>query len=165
MLKKTVTYKDFNDQQVTEDLYFNLSADEWMEMEVDHEEGFGEFLKKIIADGNNKIIFAEFKKFILAAYGQKSADGRRFTKSPELSHEFSQTAAYQELFLEIATDGDKMGDFFNGLMTKEMADRFSMAKLPTVAGIALPSDPRDPAFQALQATANESRLPPPAPHS
>lgn len=150
MIKKSVKYKDFNDNPCEEDLYFNLSADEWMEIDVDHQEGYGEYLKRVVSEGVNKVIYAEFKKLILTAYGQKTSDGKSFRKSSEISHEFSQTAAYQTMFLEIATDGDKMADFINGLIPKEFADRIAASNQQIVAGISMPTDVRDPAFKAMQ---------------
>lgn len=122
MLKKSITYSDYNDVQRTEDFYFNLSRSEIAEMELGVDGGFSELLKKIIATKNTKELMAQFKKLILTAYGEKSADGKRFIKSPELSEEFSQTEAYSELFFELM-DADKAANFVNSILPKDLVPK------------------------------------------
>lgn len=116
MLKKTITYVDYNGSERTEDFYFNLSKAEVMEMEMGTEGGLTEMINRIIAAQDAPTIIAVFKKFILKAYGQKSPDGKRFIKSDELAEAFSQTEAYSQLFMELATDADKAAEFFNGIV-------------------------------------------------
>jgi hypothetical protein len=121
MLKKTISYKDYNDNQIVEDFYFNLSKSEIAEMELEVVGGFSELLKRIIATKNNKELMAQFKKLILKSYGEKSADGKRFVKSSDLSEAFSQTEAYSELFFELM-DADKAAAFVNGILPKELQE-------------------------------------------
>ena len=116
MLKKTFTYTDFNGVERTEDHYFNLSKAELMEMELSTTGGLAEMINKIVAAQDAPAIVKIFKELVLKAYGQKSADGRRFIKSKELSDEFSQTEAYSELFMELATDADAAAKFVNGIV-------------------------------------------------
>lgn len=121
MLKKTISYKDYNDVDRTEDFYFNLSKSEIAEMELGVDGGLSELLKKIIATKNNKELMAQFKKLILTAYGEKSPDGKRFIKSEELSTAFAQTEAYAELFFELMKDGgEKAAEFVNSILPKDM---------------------------------------------
>mgnify|MGYP007115357391 CR=1 FL=1 len=116
MLKKTFTYTDFNGVERTEDHYFNLSKAELMEMELSTTGGLAEMINKIVAAQDAPAIVKMFKELVLKAYGQKSADGRRFIKSQELSDEFSQTEAYSQLFMELATDADAAAKFVNGIV-------------------------------------------------
>lgn len=116
MLKKTFTYTDFNGVERTEDHYFNLSKAELMEMELSTTGGLAEMINKIVAAQDAPAIVKIFKDLVLKAYGQKSADGRRFIKSKELSDEFSQTEAYSQLFMELATDADAAAAFVNGIV-------------------------------------------------
>ena len=48
MLKKTVTYEDFNGVERTEDFYFNLTEAELVDMDMDENNGLAEKLQKII---------------------------------------------------------------------------------------------------------------------
>ena len=116
MLKKTFTYTDFNGVERTEDHYFNLSKAELMEMELSTTGGLAEMINKIVNAKDAPAIVKVFKDLVLKAYGQKSADGRRFIKSKELSEEFAQTEAYSQLFMELATDADAAAKFVNGIV-------------------------------------------------
>lgn len=116
MLKKTITYTDYNDVERTEDFYFNLTKAEMAEMELSTEGGLADMIKRIVAAKDTPTIISVFKKLILKAYGEKSADGKRFIKSEELSTGFSQTEAYSVLFMELATDDKAASDFVNGII-------------------------------------------------
>lgn len=119
MLKKTITYTDYNGVERTEDHYFNLSKAESMEMEMSTSGGLSEMIRKIVAAQDTPAIIKIFKEIILKAYGQKSPDGRQFIKSPELSKAFSETEAYSQLFMELATDADAAAKFVNGIVPNE----------------------------------------------
>lgn len=118
MLKKTITYTDYNDVERTEDFYFNLTKAEIMEMEMSTSGGLGEMINKIVAAQDAPSIIKIFKDLVLKAYGQKSPDGRRFIKSEELRREFEQTEAYSQLFMELATNADEASAFVNGIIPK-----------------------------------------------
>lgn len=122
MLKKTITYVDYNDNKITEDFYFNLSKSELAEMEMSKAGGFADLLKKVINTQDMPALAKIFKEFILKAYGEKSDDGRRFVKSPELSKAFSETPAYDGLFVELMSDEDKAAEFFMAIIPSEYAN-------------------------------------------
>ena len=116
MLKKTVTYVDYNGVERTEDFYFNLSKAEVAEMELSVQGGFSKMLEEIIASKDNVQIVNLFKQMVLKSYGEKSPDGRRFIKSEEIAQAFAQTEAYSEIFMELALNEDKAAEFVNGIL-------------------------------------------------
>lgn len=116
MLKRTITYKDWNDVERTEDFYFNLTKTEVTEMELSTEGGLVEKIHRIVARQDGTEIMKVFEDVLLRSYGQKSPDGRRFMKSDELSREFSETPAYDVLFMELVTDPEKAAAFINGIV-------------------------------------------------
>jgi hypothetical protein len=116
MLKKTITYEDYDGNKRTEDFYFNLSKAEILEMEMGVSGGMTQMLNRIIAEQDSEKIIKTFKEIILKAYGEKSPDGKRFIKSEELSTAFSQTEAFSQLFMELATDADAAAKFVNGII-------------------------------------------------
>ena len=122
MLKKKVTYTDYNGVERTEDFYFNLSKAEIMEMELGTTGGFAEMIQKVVAAQDAPTLIKIFKDLVLKAYGEKSADGKRFIKSDEIATAFSQTEAYSQIFMELATDADAATKFVNGIIPKDMAD-------------------------------------------
>lgn len=118
MLKKTITYTDYNGTERTEDFYFNLTKAELMEMEMETVGGLENKLKKIVAAQDTPQIIEVFKDIIGRSYGEKSDDGKRFIKSPEITNAFFQTEAYSELFMEMATDDKAAAAFINGIVPK-----------------------------------------------
>lgn len=121
MLKKTITYTDYDGVERTEDFYFNLSKAEIMTMEMETTGGMQKRLEKIANEKDNKHLFEMFRDIILRAYGEKSLDGKRFIKSQELSDAFAQTEAYTELFMELLTDEKAMAAFVNGIIPQSLA--------------------------------------------
>lgn len=130
MLKKKITYTDYNGVERSEDFYFNLSKAELMEMEMGTAGGFAEMIQRIVDAHDAASIIKVFKELVLKAYGEKSADGKRFVKSPELSEAFSQTEAYSILFMELATDADAAANFVNGIMPEGAAKQGKVLEAP-----------------------------------
>lgn len=119
MLKKTVTYVDFDGNERTEDFFFNLTEQEIAEMELSTEGGLGNFINKAVAAKSQVELIELFKKLILAAYGVKSADGRRFVKNDAVREDFMSTQAFSDIYMELVQDADKASAFFNGIVPKE----------------------------------------------
>lgn len=116
MLKKTITYKDYNGVERTEDFMFNLTKAEILEMQLTKDGGMDAAIKKIVDAKDAPEIMKVFKDLILKAYGIVSDDGRRFIKSKEISDSFAQTEAFSILFMELATDTDAASAFVNGIV-------------------------------------------------
>ena len=125
MIAKTIKYTDYNGVEREEQFLFNLSKAELMEMEMGTTGGLAEMIQKIVASKETPQIIKVFKDLILKAYGEKSADGKRFVKVNEagvpLSLGFSQTEAYSILFMELATDADAASNFVNGVVPSDIS--------------------------------------------
>ena len=124
MLAKTIKYKDYDGNEREEKFYFNLSKAEVTEMELSTEGGLAEKIQAIISANNTPEIIKLFKELILKAYGEKSADGKRFRKLDDEGHRlaiaFSETEAYSNLFMELANDDVKAAEFVNGIMPVDL---------------------------------------------
>lgn len=120
MLKKEITYTDYNGVVRKETLHFNLTKAEITEMELSIAGGLVKKIEKIIDEQDVTKIITLFKEIILKAYGEKSDDGRRFIKSPAISEAFSQTEAYSDLFMLLATDAEAAAAFVNGIIPQEV---------------------------------------------
>lgn len=123
MIKKSITYTDYNGVERKEDFYFNLTKAEIMEMEMSTAGGLAEMIEKIVAAQDAPAIIKIFKELVLKAYGEKSADGKRFIKSEEIATAFSQTEAYSILFMELATDAEAAAAFVNGIVPADVAQQ------------------------------------------
>ena len=120
MLKKTIKYTDYDGNEREEDFYFNLNKAEVTEMELSKQGGLSEYIKRIVAAQDAPSLVELFKELIRKSYGEKSLDGKRFVKSKELTEEFTQTEAYAELFVELASNAEEATKFVNGIMPKNM---------------------------------------------
>lgn len=127
MLKKAITYVDYNGVERTESFYFNLSKAELIEMEYGTVGTFTSMVQNIIDAQDEPELIKLFKSLILKSYGKKSADGRRFEKSEEISKDFSETEAYVILFMELARDSKAASEFVNGLIPADI-DREELKK-------------------------------------
>ena len=149
MIKETVTYTDFNGEEKTEDLYFNLSRAELLRYNLSQEGGFEGALKRIlglsdtdsVSENNQEIVnnmdadkltqlFDWVEWFIGISYGIKTDDGR-FVKSEKIKEEFLSSEAYSELLMKLATDPSKANEFSRGIIgeaSKGFANAFKRVK-------------------------------------
>ena len=123
MVVKKIKYTDFNGVEREEEFMFNLTEAEITEMELTTDGGLSDSIKKIISAQDTPQIIETFKMLLLKSYGEKSADGRRFIKSEELSKEFTQTNAYSQLFMELAYDDKAAVAFIKGIIPESMRER------------------------------------------
>lgn len=124
MIKKTISYEDFNGEKVSEDFYFHLSKAEIIELETSEgNDGLSAMIQKISKEENRHEIFRLFKKIILVSVGQKSPDGRRFIKNDEIRSDFEQSPAFSELFMELGTQADAGAKFITGLVPRDLGEQ------------------------------------------
>lgn len=118
MIKQTITYTNFNDEEVSVDHYFHMSMKEFMELQNEHAEsgGLAEAWFDIIKEGNTFKIMGVFETLIDRSFGVRSEDGEEFHKNDELLKKFKNTPAFEELLFGLMSDVDKALEFFNGIM-------------------------------------------------
>ena len=116
MLKKIISYTDYEGNQRKETYWFNLNKAEIIEMQACG--SLREYAR--ISDTQNVAGVVEIlKDVILKAYGEKSSDGKRFLKKDKdgvrLADAFAETEAYSELFMELATNPAAFEAFIRGV--------------------------------------------------
>ena len=126
MIKKTITYTDFNGNERTEDFYFNLTKAEITKMELSTKGGLAEMIQRIVAAQDTPAIIEVFEDLIKRSYGVKTPDGRGFSKKFEDLDAFMATEAYSQLFMELATDADAAAKFVNGVVPADMAKQAAL---------------------------------------
>ena len=123
MLAKTITYTDYNGVERTETFYFNLSQAELIDMQLGGKDGlYSDKLQKMIDNHDAAAIVATIKEFVLKSYGEKTDDGKRFIKTPEISEAFMQTEAYSQLITELLSDDAKSSEFILGIMPQALRE-------------------------------------------
>lgn len=152
MLKKTITYTDYDGKERTGTFYFHLNKPELMEMKRSPLAELKEMLQNVLSsdDPDSEIPLSErddlmarigsvLRDLIIKSYGKKTSDGMRFVKrSPDgasLGEQFVESAAYEELYMELISDDGKLLAFIKNVIPTEYADRISKE-----SGTALPAD-------------------------
>lgn len=116
MLKQTVKYETFDGEMVSEDLYFNLTRMDLIELN-DRYEGndLATYLEKIQEEKNVKALYKVLKDIVLLAYGVKSEDGKRFIRNDEVRKEFAESLAFAQLIEDFHETDTAMSDFVTGI--------------------------------------------------
>lgn len=136
MFVETITYTDYDGNERKEVCRFSLSEPEIIEMEASYPGGLVKMLEKIIEEKDQQKILATFKDLLLRAYGEKTPDGRRFAKSKEISEAFSQTGAYEKLYMKMITDTDFAVKFVNEIMPESVRKAAAEIQADTItAGV------------------------------
>ena len=121
MIKKTVTYPDFDGNERTEDFFFHLTEQELTEWELSVDGGLSGVLQRIVKSNDNKKMIEIFKDLLVKSYGQKTPDGRGFVKNEEVLNNFIYTQAFSDLYMELATNDKAAADFVKGIMPAGLA--------------------------------------------
>lgn len=135
MLKKPITYIDYDGNKRTENFWFNLDEGEILELQMSSEGGLTAMLEKMIEEKDGKRILAMMKEIIMKAYGEKSLDGRRFEKSEAKSIAFTQTRAYSELLMELYRDAGAAAEFMNKIIPQAQDTVKTGASTPATPAI------------------------------
>ena len=125
MYKKTLTYEDFNGETVTEDLYFNLSKAEILEMNFHLQGGLMNYAQSIINARDSESLANLFKDLLLKSYGEKTPDGKHFMKNEKIRQEFECSVPYEILYVELSTNDVAAAEFFNGIVPKELREEYN----------------------------------------
>lgn len=129
MLKKTVTYEDFNGKTQTDEIYFHLSKAEIAAMQVRMDGKFIDHLKDLVNQNHVEELFGIFRDLVLDSYGVKSEDGKRFVKSPEARKDFECSIAFSEILTETITSSEQMAIFTRGILPPDMAANLGNAQI------------------------------------
>ena len=119
MYKITESYIDYDGNERKEDFYFNFTEAELAKMELSVTGGLTTIIQRAIDAKDVPSLIKIFEDLISKSYGQKSLDGRRFVKSPEILEEFKQTEAYSQIYMRMATDEKAAAEFVNNVMPKK----------------------------------------------
>lgn len=129
MVKKTITYKDYNGDKRTEDFYFDLNETEVIELQVTTEGGLENMINRIVASNDSAEIYMLFKKIVFAAYGVKSPDGRKFVKNDSVREDFQASPAYNELIKSFMSNPTAAADFITSILPTEMLGSDDMQQI------------------------------------
>lgn len=120
MIRKTITYTDFDGNERTEDFYFHLTEQELTEWELSVDGGLSGVLTRIMKSKDDRKTMELFKEILIKSYGVKTPDGRGFIKNKEVLDNFKYTQAFSDLYMELATNDKAAAEFVNGILPKDL---------------------------------------------
>ena len=130
MIKMNVSAETFDGDMVTETLWFHMNKVDLIELQESEPNGFVDTLQAFMSrkpeDWTTKDkfkLFNYFRTMVDKAYGERSSDGKRFRKSPEILANFKDSIFYDEFVLSLLEDEGKSIKFFNGIMPKALLDQ------------------------------------------
>ena len=130
MIKMNVSAETFDGDMVTETLWFHMNKVDLIELQQSEPGGFTDTLQAFMSrnpeDWTNKDkfkLFEFFRTIVDKAYGERSSDGKRFRKSPEILANFKDSIFYDEFVLNLLEDETKSIKFFNGVMPKALLEQ------------------------------------------
>lgn len=126
MQRMNLTYTDFNGEEQNEDFYFHLGKAEMLEINLVEggAKGLGPVMEFLIQTKDSGAIWQMFKKLLLASYGVRTPDGKRFVKSQEIRDSLEQSPAFDDLVLQLM-DAEKAAAFISGLPPTDMQPEIS----------------------------------------
>lgn len=141
MIKKTITYVDFNGAKKTIEHRFHLTPSEVLKWETEtatlNEDGQGysggmsEIMQRIASSREIGKIVEMLEVVIDKAYGVLSDDGESFEKSAESLSRFKSHASYDNFFMSLLeNEGKAAADFMNGLIPSDIADQAKNSDRP-----------------------------------
>lgn len=150
MLKRTIEFVDYDGEKKRVERYFAISQPEWLELEVEFDAGMSGLLQNIIDTNDSKRLVAIFKRLVKMSIGNRVMDDDgtlRFVKTDDVRERFCQTAAYNTLFMELATDDKAAVAFIEGILpaemmaaAKEQADQDKPVGAPSPQPVATPAN-------------------------
>jgi hypothetical protein len=125
VFKITVAYKDFNDNQRNEDLYFHMMAPELAELEFNtaFDGSLSDYIKEAMTSGEGRKIYTFFKMLVVNSYGRRSEDGSEFVKRAEFTEKFLNSPAWEQFFLWLTDDPKNAETYWNGIFPESMKEK------------------------------------------
>ena len=129
MFSRTFEYKGYDGQTHKETWWFNLSEAELYKLELGSVGGVNGVMNRMLREERPDKIVDMFERIILTSVGERSSDGRRFVKKQrpgfpwgEVAEDFRETPAYDILFMELVSSGEKLAAFLKGAIPAEVAE-------------------------------------------
>lgn len=117
MFKINKKYTDYNGVEKEEDFYFNLTKADLLKMELSEDGGMDKRLEKLVKTKDMKEAIKVFEGLLLMSFGIKTEDGR-FVRNDEARARFVSSAAYPEIYFDLATNTDLANEFIAGIIPK-----------------------------------------------
>ena len=140
MLEKKIKYTDYLGNEREETWWFHISDAKLTEWELSKTGGLTKMIERISETQDVPKLIELYKTLILKSVGKLDGDGRRFRQTEDVIQEFTETEAYSELYMELATVEGAGAAFVNGLVSDKLRKRMAEEGTPMV-------NPKHPALK------------------
>lgn len=126
MVKKTITYTDFEGKETTKDFYFNLSKMEFRRLDRKIPGGLEHMIDQIRTEKDEDRMIDLLDILILESYGERAEDGRFVKEDPygrRLSSFFKISEAWDTLFMNLVQNENELQEFLTGIVPKDVAEQ------------------------------------------
>lgn len=120
MIRKEVKYTDYNNEQQTDILYFNLSKAELGKLQMRMDGKFLDYIQACLERKKIESLYDFFYNLLLDSYGEKDVTGKKFNKSKEIRDDFENSIAFSEVLMEVISNADNMAAFTKGILPADM---------------------------------------------
>lgn len=120
MITQVVKYKDYNGNEKSKELYFDLDKFELMQLERAYPGGYSNTIKDLNAKDDKLELANLYMDLVIRAYGEKSSDGEYFNKSEAITTAFIHSAAFNALFNELISDSSLVEKFIKGIIPADI---------------------------------------------
>lgn len=126
MLKKTITYEDYNGEQRTRDFYFHMNQVEFAKLNGEVPGGLEKRINEIIEDKDNDAMLRMIDLLVTRSYGKFDEDDE-FTKVDRngrpLYEKFVNIDAYDKLIIELVTGENNIVNFLKAILPKDLQNK------------------------------------------
>lgn len=123
MVKRNVTYNDFEGEERTDVFYFNLTEAELADIELQYDGDMAKKMQIMQEKRDGRGMFEMISNLILRAYGEKTSDGKRFVKNAEMREAFAASDAYSKLLMDLLEDDKKLANFMTAIMPVNIREK------------------------------------------
>lgn len=123
MVRKEISYTDFNGKSQKDIAYFNMNKAELGKLQMKENGTYIDRLQDLVARRKVEEMFNFVYNLILDSYGERDPEGRKFIKSKELRDDFEQSIAFSEFLMELVSDGEKLSDFITSILPPDMVTK------------------------------------------
>lgn len=129
MIKKTITFEDFDGEKKTKDFYFHMNQVEFSKLNGEVPGGIEHRIQEIIADKDEDAMLRLIDMLVSRSYGERDSEDGGFTKigrnGRPLYEKFVNTSAYDNLIIELIQSENAIVKFLTGIMPNEVQVRLN----------------------------------------
>ena len=117
MVKKHVSYEDYDGNKVEKDLWSHLNKSDLAKMSLGFDNGLIDGLTELQQKGDKKAVAEFIDNLLVNAYGVRKPGSDVFLKTPEIKEDFQYSLAHDEiLMMLLGGEDDEIIDFIVGIM-------------------------------------------------